>query len=278
MLKVILTILLSTILSAEIYDGVAVVVKDKAITLLDIKDKMADDRVDQKTALDMLIREKLEEIEIDKRKIVVSNSEIYDEIQTMARRNHMSISDLYDAVRDARGTTSTELKAKVKKRLQLKKLYKDITMGALSEPSEYDIEQYYNLHKDSYKHPSAFKVIIYDSANKMLLQVEVDNPMFFSPEIATNEQTLPYARISPELASLLEKTPLNGFTPVIPNGKGGFMSFYIKEIKSAKEGGLESVRGEIINSIMEEKREIVLKDYFARLRDNININIIRVPK
>ena len=77
---------------------------------------------------------------------------------------------------------------------------------------------------------------------------------------------------------MLEKTPLNSFTPIVPNGKGGFMSFYIKEIRSAKQRGFKSVRGEVINSIMEEKREIVLNDYFARLRDNININIIRVPK
>ena len=101
--------------------------------------------------------------------------------------------------------------------------------------------------------------------------------MFYSPEIATNEQVLPYNRISPELAGLLEKTPLNHFTAVVPDGKGDYMSFYIKEIESAKESGLDGVREQIINSIMGDQREQVLGDYFARLRHNADINIIRMP-
>ena len=196
----------------------------------------------------------------------------------MASRNNMSISDFYDAVREANGMTSTELKAKTKEKLLSQKLYSAIAYSAISEPSESEIEEYYEIHKDNYKHPASFTVIIYDSKDKARLQEKVDNPMFYSPEIATNEQTLPYDRISPELASLLERTALNHFTPVIPNGKGGFMSFYMKEIESAKEGGIESVRNQLLNSIMAEKREQVLGDYFARLKHNADINVIRKVK
>jgi len=102
--------------------------------------------------------------------------------------------------------------------------------------------------------------------------------MFYSPDIQTNEQILPYNRISPELASLLERTPLNNFTAIVPDGKGGYMSFYIKEIESAQEGGIESVKDQIVNLIMGNKREQVLGDYFARLRLNADIQIIRMPK
>ena len=99
--------------------------------------------------------------------------------------------------------------------------------------------------------------------------------MFYSPQVQTNEQVLPYDRISPELANLLTNTPLNSFTPIIPDGKSGHMSFYIKEVQSAKETGLESVKNQIINTIMSNKREQVLSDYFARLRHNANIKVLR---
>jgi hypothetical protein len=275
MSKILLILLLSLSLSAAVYDGVAIVVKDKAITLLDIEKEMKSSKVDAKKAADILIRQKLESIETKERNIVVDSSEVYDDIKQMAGRNNMSISDFYDAVRDSNGLTSTELKEKVKQKLLSQKLYSAIAYSSLSEPSEDEIEEYYKLHKDNYKHPSAFTVIIYDAKEKEKIQEKVDNPMFYSPEIATNEQVLPYDRISPELASMLERTALNSFTAVIPNGKGGFMSFYVKEIKSAKEGGLESVRNQIMNSIMEEKRELILGDYFARLRHNADINMIR---
>jgi hypothetical protein len=278
MYRTLLLLLLTTFLSAEVYDGVAIVVKDKAITLLDITKEMKLAHIDAKKASDILIRQKLEEVEIDERDIKVTSTEVYDDIKKMAARNHMSISDFYDAVRESNGMSSTELKEKTKQKLLSQKLYQAIAYSSISEPSEADIKEYYELHKDDYKHPASFTVIIYESKDRNALQTKVDNPMFYSPEIATNEQKLPYNRISPELASLLEKTALNHFTNVIPNGKGGFMSFYMKEIESAKEGGLESVRNQIMNSIMAEKREQILGDYFARLRHNADINVIREVK
>ncbi|MEA2073495.1 MAG: peptidylprolyl isomerase [Campylobacterota bacterium] len=275
MYKILFTFLITTFLNAEVYDGVAIVVKDKAITLLDIKTEMKNSKVDAKKASDILIRQKLEEVEIDERKLTVDSSEVYDDIKKMAARNNLNISEFYDAVRESNGMSSTDLKEKIKQKLLSQKLYQTIAYASLSEPSDMEVEEYYEMHKDNYQHPSAFVVIIYDSADKTKLQEKIDNPMFYAPEIATNEQLLPYDQISPELASLLERTALNSFTNIVPNGKGGFMSFYMKEIESAETGGIESVRNQIVNSIMEEKREQVLGNYFARLRHNADINVIR---
>ncbi len=278
MYKTLLLILLTTFLNAEVYDGIAIVVKDKAITLLDIRHEMEIGHASKQRAVDTLIRQKLEEIEIDNRKIRVTSSEVYDDIKKLAARNNMSTSDFYDAVRESNGMSSMELKVKTRQKLLSQKLYQAIAYSSLSEPSELEIQEYYEMHKETYKHPAAFTVIIYDSTDQNELQSKVDHPMFYSPGIKTNEQVLPYSKISPELASLLETTALNSFTAVIPNGNGGFMSFYLKEIESAEEGGLSSVQPQIVNSIMSEKREQVLSDYFARLKHNADINIIRVVK
>lgn len=275
MKKVIAAAFLSLSLSAEVYDGVAIVVKDKPITLYDIKKEMALSKVDAKKASDILIRQKLEELEIQERNIDVTSSEVYDDIKQMAARNGMSISDLYDAVRETNGLSSTAFKEKIKQKLLSQKLYSSIAYSSLSQPSEAEMQEYFEMHKDAYKHPAAFDVVIYDAYEKELLEAKVNNPMFYSEAIATNEQKLPYDRISPELATLLEKTPKGSFTSVIPNGKGGFMSFYVKDIESAEVGGYESVKNQLISAIMEEKRELVLSDYFARLQHNAQIKKLR---
>lgn len=273
--KILFLLFFSLFLQADVYDGVAIVVKDKAITLLDIKKEMKSAHIDAKKAADILIRQKLEKLEIEKRKITVTSGEVYDDIKRMAARNHMSVSDFYDAVRNSNGMSSHELKEKIKQKLLSQKLYQSIAYSSLSEPSKDEIQEYFELHKNDYKHPAAFNVIIYDSKDREKLQAKVHNPMFYSPDIQMQEQTLPYNKISPELARLLERTKLDTFTNVIPNGKGGFMSFYIKGIESAKKAGLESVRQQIINSIMAEQREQILSDYFARLKHNADITIIR---
>ena len=275
MYKIIFTLLFTSLLSAEVYNGVAIVVKNKAITLLDIKHEMEISKVSRARAADILVRQKLEEIEIEDRKINVTSSEVYDDIKKLAARNNMSISDFYDAVRESNGMGSMELKRKTKQKLLSQKLYQAISYSSVSEPSDLECEEYYEMHKDKYMHPASFTVIIYDADNKNELQTKVDNPMFYSPEIRTNEQLIPYSKITPELASLLERTAVNSFTNIIPNGKGGFMSFYIKEIESAITGGYSSVRTQIVNSIMSEKQEQALSDYFARLKYNADINVIR---
>ena len=278
MYKIFLILSLCVFLNAEVYDGVAIVVKDRAITLYEIKKEMETSKVDVKKASDILIRKRLEEIETQERKITVNSSEVYDDIKKTAARNNLNISEFYEAVRESSGLSSTELKEKVKHKLLSQKLYSAIAYSSVSQPSEEDVLEYYEMHKENYKHPSSFTVIIYQAKEKSRIQEKINNPMFYSPDIATNEQVLPYDRISPELASLLERTALNSFTAVIPDGKKGYMSFYIKEIESAKEGGVESVKNQIINSIMAEQREQVLGEYFARLRLNADINIIRMPQ
>ncbi len=278
MYKIFVTILLVATLNAEMINGVAVVVKGSAITMHDIKSEMRMANVDVKKATDILIRKTLEKQETAERKISVSSGEVYDDIKKTAARNNLSVNQFYEAIREANGLTSAELKEKVKEKLLSQKLYSAIAYKGVSQPSDAEIEAYFEANKDTFAHPSEFQVIIYQSKDKQGLQTKVNNPMFYSPKILTNEQTLPYDRISPELASLLTRTPINNFTQIVPDGKGGFMSFYIKEIVLAKETGVDSVKNQIVNILMGEQREQVLGDYFARLRHNADIKMIRTVK
>jgi len=278
MVKLLLIFMFAGFLHAEVYDGVAVVVEEKAITLLDVQKEMRLEHVSAKVASDILIRKKLEELEIAKRNIAVSSSEVYDDIKKMAKSNGLSVSQLYDAVRERNGLNSEEFKAKIKQKLLSQKLYAAIAMSSLSEPSDEEIKEYYELHKDKFNHPESFSVIIYRAKDKSRLKEKIDNPMFYAPDISTQEQVLFYGKISPRLATILQKTPQDHFTPILADGKGGFMSFYIKSVAKSNEADLKALKPRIINEIMADKREAVLSDYFARLRDNADINIIRLPK
>ena len=276
--KLFLPLLFVSLLHAAIYDGVAIVVKDQAITLFEMKEKMSTLHIDAKQASDMLIRERLEAIEIQNQNIRVENAEVYDEISKTAKRNKLSISEFYEAVRNTNGLTSTQLKDKIKQRLLTQKLYMSIAYSAVSEPTQEEIKEYYDLHKEEYKHPSAFDVVLYQAKDKQRLEEKIHNPMFYSPQIKRTEQTLKYKAISPQLAHLLETTPLNHFTPALPDGKKQYISFYIQGITAAAQSKFEDIQEQIKNTMMQERRESVLADYFARLRQNIAIKTIRMPQ
>lgn len=278
MMKLFLPLLLAGSLYAQILNGIAVIVKGDAITLYEIQKEMQLAKVDATRATDALIRKKLEEQETSERKLSVTSTEVYEDIKKTAAANNMSVSQFYDAVRESNGLSSSELKEKIQEKLLSQKLYASIAYSALSEPSEIEIEEYYELHKEEFIHPSAFEVSIYSAKDGSRLQEKIDNPMFYAPDVQTDKQTLPYNRIPPELASLLASTKIDSFTPVVPDGKGGFFSMYIHGIEVAKEGDIQNAREEIINAIMSEKREQVLGDYFARLRHNADIKIVRMPE
>ncbi len=278
MYKFFLGLVCSASLSAQMVAGVAVVVKSQAITMLDIKKEMTSSKIDMKKATDKLVREKLEEAEIKERKISVASTEVYDDIKETAKRNNMSVNDLYEAALNANGLSSSQMKAKVKQKLLSQKLYSAISYSQISEPTDSELEDYYNTHKESYAHPASFTAVIYQSKEETPLREKIQNPMFHSPDVRANEQVLPYDRISPELARLLSKTPLNTFTAIIPDGQGGHMSFYVKEIEDAAQAGFEGMKHQLANTIRQEKREQVLSDYFARLRQNTDIKYIRMPE
>lgn len=276
--KILLTLAIATFLSAQVYDGVAIVVKDSAITLLDIKNEMRASSTTAKQASDILIRKELEKLEINDRKISVSGAEVYEDIKKMASSNKLSISEFYDAIRESNGLSSSELKAKIKQRLLSQKLYSSIAYSSVGEPSGEEVEEYFNIHKDEYNHPSEFVVTIYTAKNQSRLYEKIVNPMIYAPDITSENQTLEYARVSPELAKLLEETPLNSFTPIVPSGNGEYMSFYLQDVKTSNGSNIDVVRGQIMNEIVAQKREQVLGDYFARLKHNADINIIREVK
>jgi hypothetical protein len=275
MYKIFLTLIFVASLNAELINGVAVVVKGNPITLYDVKEEMRMSGVNNKVATDLLIRKKLEELEVKERKISVTSAEVYDDIKKTASANKMSVSDFYEAVRTSNGLSSAEYKIKTKEKILSQKLYSAIAYSSISRPDEEEIKEYYKLHKKDFEHPTAFQVISYTIKDKAKLLKKINSPMSFFPEIKEEERRLEYDKISPELAKFLEEAKLNNFTQIIPNGRGSFVSFYLKEIEGAQSKSYEDVKNRVINLIMGSKREQVLSDYFARLKDNADIQMIR---
>jgi len=271
MIKFILPLLLGAVLQAKVIAGVSVIVEEHIITTYDIAQEMKLAHVNEKQAQEILIRKKLEAIEIKKRALHVNEDEVYDEIRKLAQNNHMSLSQFYDAVRESNNLTSSQFKQKIKERLLSQKLYQAIAMSKLNQPDEKEIQEYYNLHKKELSKPAFVDATIYSAQQKALLEKKIQNPMFYSQTITQTQQRIDLQRVNPQLASLLLHTKEKHFTPVIPDGKGGFICFYVTNVAKSQESSLESIRYEVINAIMQSKREAILNDYFAKLQDSAEI-------
>lgn len=278
MYKFLLSLVCFVSLSAEMVGGVSVVVQDKAITLYDIEQTMQKMHIDEQTARDVLIRQRLEAIEIEKRELVVSTTEVYDDIRQTAQRNNMSLDEFYEAVLNSNGMNSAELKKEVEKKLLTQKLYSSISYSKLAQPSDAELKEYFALHHGDFEAPASFNVVVYETTNRYALEQQVRSPMFYSPLITTTDKILRADKLSPDLVRLLSSTPSNSFTPIVPNAEGSFLSFYVKDVYEGASVEFEAVKNQIINVIMGQKREEILGDYFTRVKDSTDIKVVRSLK
>ncbi len=278
MLKYLSPLLLSTFLYANTVGGVAILVQNEPITLFEIKEFMASENLPQKQAVKLLIRRKLEEIEIKERNINITPQEVLAEIDNMAKQNNMDREQFYGAMEQSRGVGAGELKSKVSENLLKKKLYNAIAFSKLSQPSQEEITNYYNLHQDKFARPESFDVIIYHSASAEKLQQKIANPMFYSPDVQSEEVFIEYAKVDPKLANMLHQSKSNTFTQIIPSPQGGYMSFFIKNKSETSTGNFEAYANEVTAAIMQERRNQILNDYISRLKVNVDIQRLRLPE
>ncbi len=279
MKKLILSLLFSPLLFADIIGGIAVTINDEPITLYEIKQEQAISNLDIKQTVDLLIRTKLEKIEAKKRNISVSNQEVLDELNKMADQNNMTLTQLYEAMSSVRHLSESQTKLKTREKLLKQKLFNAIAMSEMEEPTEEELEEYYNLHLDEYQTPKTIDTMLYTSSSKDALEQKILNPMMNVPGVQTQAQTVQTAAINPRLAQLLISTKDGRFSPVIPQPGGtGHMAFYIMKKNELNTPPLELIRDQLQAKIMDDKREQILSEHFQRMRVNADIKVLRLPE
>lgn len=273
-----LTLILMGTLWAQMIDGVAILVKEEPITLYAIEQTMQKERLSAKAASDLLIRRQLEADEMKVRGLSVSDSEVFEQISQLAKRNNLSVSQLYDAVRTTQGLRADEFRAQFKENLLRQKLFDSIAYTTMEEPDETQLREFYRLHADQFSHPKQFDVTLYTAKDERSLRRKVANPMFHVSGVKTEERTLQYDRVPPGLAALLERTDAGTFTAPVPDPNGGYVAFYVRAKAMPVMVPFEQAKALVSESYRKNEREQMLKDYFERARLDAQIKIIRLPK
>ncbi len=275
MKKAVLSAVLAAALGAQTIGGIAVLVKEKAITLYDVDQEMRQSNLSREKAIDGLIRKKLEQLEIEERGIKVSQEEVFEDIKAMAAQNQMSVSELYDAMLRARGLDADSFKMRIEEKLRGQKLYSAIAFSKLSPPEAADEEAYYQQHIDEFRYPQSFSLTLYSAASEKSLQAKMQNPMLNLPDVHTESVQIAHTQINPQLAQLLLATPEGSFTQTVPAPNNGYMTFFVERKNDLQTLPLEQVRAQVNSALMQERRNLVLNEYFERLRMNAQIERLR---
>lgn len=272
-----LSVVLSTFLWSAPIGGVSVLVKNTPITLYEVQQEMKQSGTNATQSADTLIRKKLEQLEASEKKITVTSTEINEELARMAAQNNLSQEQFLNAMQTVRGLSEKDLRAKVEETIKGQKLYSAIAFSKMAQPSAEEENEYYQLHLDEFSRPESFAVTTYTSKSKEALAMQISDPMRHVENIQMKEENIPFGKINPQLAQILNKIPEGSFSAILPNGQNGFMSFYMRDKINVVTENIEAVRPQIANAILGEKRNQVLNDYFTRLRLSADIKVLRLP-
>jgi hypothetical protein len=274
MKKLLFSILLSlSIANAGLIDAVALTVNNDAITLYDIEKKSEQSNVNKNQAVSMLIDELLYEQELKKHNITVSLFDVNNHLEKVAASNGLDLFEFRSIIRQQYEDYSV-FEEETKKRILRDKLVQKLVRGNIKIATQEDLQRYYNNNMQEFSSAQEFEIVQYASQDKQALNTAMQNPMTQSQAVDKQTLTLKQNELNGQIKYLLNSTAQEEFTPVFTSS-GHYVALYIKEKKGEAVESFEAVREKIFNTIMAQREQAFLKEYFEKLKITADIKVIR---
>jgi len=258
--------------SAQMINGIAAIVENEPITLYEVYSLKEQLRASEQDALNLLIRDRLEDAQIKNLNISVTPFELNDRIESIAKQNGMTNSQFRSSIQ-AQGMDFLEFKNNIEKKMLQEKLYKSILAEAGKNVNEQKAKMYFDANPDKFKVFSTAKVVLYRAKNPEELEAQKTSPSLLN-SVQTQELSLDYQSIDPRLAAIISGTNNGEFTQIL-QGADSFDMFYVKEKIGSYTPSFADVKDNVINELYQGEQEKLMADYFDKLRAKAKIQILR---
>lgn len=269
------TAITSSISFAGLVNGVSVIINKEPITLYEIYKYSEHFKISKKEALDILVRQKLEDAEIKKMGIDADIFEVDAYIENLAKQNNMSEFDFLKMLKD-QNVKIDEYKEDLKTKLKRDKLYKNIIQEKVGQIGEEDLKEFYNAHKEEFAIVNEFVGTIFASSDENALKAIQQNPMLRPEGVNIQDATLSGEQINNTFQVMLAQTPVGKYTP-IQNVNNQFVMLFVKEKNGVSYIPFEKIKNNIYGVVYKQKEQKALEDYFEKLKSSANIQVLRNP-
>ncbi|WP_459898943.1 peptidylprolyl isomerase [Campylobacter concisus] len=258
--------------SAQMINGIAAIVENEPITLYEVYSLKEQLRASEQDALNLLIRDRLEDAQIKNLNISVTPFELNDRIESIAKQNGMTNSQFRSSIQ-AQGMDFLDFKNNIEKKMLQEKLYKSILAEAGKNVNEQKAKMYFDANPDKFKVFSTAKVVLYRAKNPEELEAQKTSPSLLN-SVQTQELSLDYQSIDPRLAAIIAGTNNGEFTQIL-QGADSFDMFLVKEKIGSYTPSFADVKDNVINELYQGEQEKLMADYFDKLRAKAKIQILR---
>ena len=258
--------------SAQMVNGIAAIVENEPITLYEVYQLKEQLKTDESQALNLLIRDRLEQAQIKNLGISVTPFEVNERIDAIAKQNGMTSTQFRSSV-ESQGTSFTDFKNEVEKRMLQEKLYRNIASEAGKNVTDERAKAYYEANKEQFNIFNSAEIVLFRAASMQELENQKGK---LSPLKGVQAQnlTLEYQSTNPQLASIIANTAIGDFTQIFKTQEG-FDMFYVKNKIGSYTPSFDQIKDEIINSLYQNEQQKTIQDYFDKLRAKAKVQILR---
>lgn len=268
-----LSVLALCLQAQNIVDGIAFKVNNYPVTLYELQSLEQNQKLSPKQAREQLILKVIKMQEAERLQIIADETMIDQQIQAAATMKGIS-RDEFVANMIGSGYSYEELRAFYKEYIQNELLTQRILSTNLKIVDEKELKKFYDTHQKDFTLPKEVVVIQYASNNDKLLAQAMNNPLMQIRGVEKREEKISLANINPQIAQLFADTPKGEFTQILNNG-GAVLAFYIKDKIGSTTLPYEQIKPMIMQKIVYERKDLILKEYFERLVASAIITDVR---
>lgn len=271
-----LTFLFSSSLAyAGLVNGVSVVVDNEPITLYEVYKVSQQLNIDKRKALDLLVRQRLEESQIKQLGISANTFEVDARIENLATQNGISPYEFTQLLKSKK-VDIKDYKEELEKKIKQEKLFQRIFANKVDPIDSADIKRYYEKNQAEFTQADAFDVTTYKAPNRELLERVIAAPMSVVPGVTLTQESLEQSQLNPKVAYFLNQTKTGEFTPVLTT-QDGAITYLVSAKKNPQVLPLEKVQQAIEGRLADVARQEAITNYFEKLKAKANIVVLRRP-
>ncbi|OPA76475.1 hypothetical protein BFG05_04610 [Campylobacter pinnipediorum subsp. pinnipediorum] len=261
-------------LASQMINGIAATVEDEPITTFEVESVKDQLKVDDKKALDILIRDRLEQVQIRALGIVASPFEINQKIESIAKQNGFTMAQFRNEIEHKQNINYNDFKNNIQKTILQEKLYKSIFADVGKNITEDTAKAYFEANKQNFSVFKNIKVMIFKSNSEDKLKKQMNAGTKAIDGVSVQTLSFDYKNINPRLASLLANTNNNSFTQIL-KGEKTFDMFYVLEKNGIQTPDYESMKEQVASMLYSSEQERAAYEYFEKLKAKTKVKIIR---
>lgn len=258
--------------NAKYINGISAIIDGEIITDYDIQKLIDALKISPSQALNILIRQKLEDAQIKAMEINPSEIEINAQMSQIGARSGFKDWSEFEKALKNQGVNINDFRAQVKNNIALEKLYSNITNRPNANITQENARRFYQNNKSLFSRFINATITQYSSQNAQ----DLENLKAKKPNNALSAKAQKISAISTDarLVELVANTKIGDFTPIIPQG-GFYVMFKINDKDGIYTPNFEDIEENVAQAMIAQEKEAMIEDYFNKLRVSANIQIIK---